>query len=435
MTRRGKIIGTVNVVMSTVLLLLSLLTAIVSLYAAIEKTIWHSDLVLVIILILQAAVVCLSSKYEKIVENAIFHSSKKQVYEKAKPYSKGSDLQDAREELRFGLHILLFVVILVYGYFCIRFQSIFLFCAGVSLVLLAYLYADYIPHAVRYAETYDKYIEKKEKGNSTRGLALIYLEEYQKTNFDRNHEFYKEVSRYDFDSNNRVQDNCIKHILFMKADSIRCPEIVHNILLMVINWVLVIPNLSDYILKELMGEVKINMFIVRTMLSVTINVIIAVINIIICVTYKEKCEKIQTISNMINDTKKDGRKKRFDEYENLLKNDRRSKFEAIRARGVFVYCSTFISDKKPLNSIPLKYRMLYIHKYYTNVLRFRITVALLMLCMVTLLLEYSVSILTILLLSFIYLLIALLFGKIILPNIGKKRISKRCRELIEELEK
>ncbi len=344
-------------------------------------------------------------------------------------------MQDAREELRFRLHILLFVVILVYGYFCIRFQSIFLFCAGVSLVLLTYLYADYIPHAVRYAETYDKYIEKKEKGNSTRGLALIYLEEYQKTNFDRNHKFYKEVSRYDFDSDNRVQDNCIKHILFMKADSIRCPEIVHNILLMVINWVLVVPNLSDYILKELMGEVKINKFIVRTMLAVTINVIIAVINIIICVTYKEKCEKIRVIFNVINDTKKDGRKKRFDEYENWLKNDRRSKFEAIRSRGVFVYCSTFISDKKSLNSIPLKYRMLYTHKYYTNVLRFRITVALLMFCMVTLLLEYSVPIQIIFFLSLIYLLIVLLFGMIVLPNLGKSRISKRCRELMEELKK
>ncbi len=60
MTRRGKIIGTVNVVLSTVLLLLSLLTAIVSLYAAIEKTIWHSDLVLVITFILQFILVCLS---------------------------------------------------------------------------------------------------------------------------------------------------------------------------------------------------------------------------------------------------------------------------------------------------------------------------------------------------------------------------------------
>lgn len=145
-------------------------------------------------------------------------------------------MQDAREELRFRLHILLFVVILVYGYFCIRFQSIFLFCAGVSLVLLTYLYADYIPHAVRYAETYDKYIEKKEKGNSTRGLALIYLEEYQKTNFDRNHKFYKEVSRYDFDSDNRVQDNCIKHILFMKADSIRIQLDVRRLYIIYFLW-------------------------------------------------------------------------------------------------------------------------------------------------------------------------------------------------------
>lgn len=184
-----------------------------------------------------------------------------------------------------------------------------------------------------------------------------------------------------------------------------------------------------------MGEVKINKFIVRTMLAVTINVIIAVINIIICVTYKEKCEKIRVIFNVINDTKKDGRKKRFDEYENWLKNDRRSKFEAIRSRGVFVYCSTFISDKKSLNSIPLKYRMLYTHKYYTNVLRFRITVALLMFCMVTLLLEYSVPIQIIFFLSLIYLLIVLLFGMIVLPNLGKSRISKRCRELMEELKK
>lgn len=58
-----------------------------------------------------------------------------------------------------------------------------------------------------------------------------------------------------------------------------------------------------------------------------------------------------------------------------------------------------------------------------------------MFCMVTLLLEYSVPIQIIFFLSLIYLLIVLLFGMIVLPNLGKSRISKRCRELMEELKK
>lgn len=431
MTRKGKIIGFINIVISIVLLLLSISTAIYPLFPDVKNIMRYVNMVSVIIMALQVVVICLSHTYEKIVENEIFHMSKRQVYEKIKPYSQGSALQDAREELRFGLHILLFVAILAYAYLCIRFQNILLFCAGTGFILLAYIYADYIPNAMRYAKSYDKYIGKKEKGNSTRGLATIYLEEYRKTQFDRNHEFYKEVSDYDFDDNDRIQDNCVKCILFMKADSIRHPETVHAILLMAANWILVIPNLSFYIIKEFMGEVKTDAFFIRTMISVIVNVIIAIINIIICVAYKGKCEDIKTISDVINDTKKSGRKKRFDEYENWRKNESRSKFEAIRSRGVFVYCSTFISNKKSLDNIPLKYRMLYIHKYYTNVPRFRITAGLLIFCMVALLMEYGVSTQIIFFLSLIYLLIVFLFGKLVLPNLGKRRIAKKCRELIE----
>ena len=134
---------------------------------------------------------------------------------------------------------------------------------------------------------------------------------------------------------------------------------------------------------------------------------------------------------MINDTRRGSRRRRFEQYEKFQKSESRSKFEAIRSRGVFVYCSTFISDGKSLNDIPLKYRMLYIHKYHTNILRLRITVALLMFCMVTLLIEYSVPIPIIFVLLLISLLAALLFGKFILPNLGKRRIAKKCRELMK----
>ena len=392
MTRKGKIIGFVNIVISIVLLLLSLSTVIYPLFPRVKNIIRYVNVVSAIIIVLQVIVICLSHKYEKIVESEIFHMSKGQVYERTKPYSRENTIQDARNELRFGLHILLFAVILVYGYLCIKFHCVLLFFAGTGLILLAYIYADYIPHAMRYAKLYDKnYIDVKEKADSTRGLARIYLEEYQITNFDRNHSFYKEVSRYDFDDN-KIQDNCIKYILFMKADSIRIPEIVYSIFLMVVNWILVAPNLLGYIIKEFVGDINTNMFIIKSMLSVIVNVIIAIINIIICVTYKEKCEEIQTLSNVINDTKRGGRRRRFEQYEQCQKSESRSKFEAIRARGVFVYCSAFIGNGKSLNDIPLKYRMLYLHKYYTNILRFRITVALLMFCMVTLLIEYSVPI-------------------------------------------
>lgn len=431
MTRKGKIIGFVNIVLSIVLLLLSLSTVIYPLFPEVKNIMRYVNVVSAIIIVLQVIVICLSHKYEKIVESEIFHMSKRQVYERTKPYSRENTMQDARDELRFGLHILLFAVILVYGYLCIKFHCVLLFFSGTGLILLAYIYADYIPHAMRYAKLYDKkFIEVKEKADSIRGLARIYLEEYQITNFDRNHSFYKEVSLYDFDDN-KIQDSCIKYILFMKADSIRIPEIVYSIFLMVVNWILVVPNLAGYIIKEFAGDTNVDMLIVKSMLSVIVNVIIAIINIIICVKYKEKCEEIKKLSDMINDTKKGSRKSRFKKYEEIQKSESRSKFEAIRARGVFVYCSAFIGNGKSLNDIPLKYRMMYLHKYYTNILRFRITVALLMFCMVTLLIEHSVPIPIIFVLLLISLLAALLFGKFILPNLGKRRIAKKCRELMK----
>ena len=63
-------------------------------------------------------------------------------------------------------------------------------------MIIAYIYADYVPHSQKYAENYDKlFIAENEKPSALRGLGRIYLEEYQKTRFRKKDKYYKEMAQ------------------------------------------------------------------------------------------------------------------------------------------------------------------------------------------------------------------------------------------------
>ena len=62
------------------------------------------------------------------------------------------------------------------------------------IITIAYIYADYIPHAKFYAEKYDR-IFCKEKPRAKRGLARIYYNEYKNTKFDDRSSLYKNRSK------------------------------------------------------------------------------------------------------------------------------------------------------------------------------------------------------------------------------------------------
>ena len=436
MTQKENVMSIANVIINTILLLWSVFTITYTSYFKVDNNIFYGMAVFLIIILLQMVSIFLSNNYKKLIEESIFQMDKKQLFEKSKPYSQSISIQNARDELRFGLHILLSVVTVVCLCLCINCQSALLFIAAMSIIVLAYMYADYIPNAVMYAQLYDKqFIGDKEKANAIRGLARIYLDEYRKTSFNRKHKFYKELSEYHFEKDNKKNkeknediDNCIKNILFMQMDSIRCPEIVHSIILLFINIVLVIPNALDNLIVDFIGNEGNNILFIKMILSMIINIIFAIINIYTSVNYRNICEAVKKLSDVIS--KENGRKKRIQKY-NECRNNSPRKFEAIRVRGIYVFCSDNISKGRTLDHIPMQCRMLYIHKLYTNINRFQITVILLTISLISLLFEYNATRAIIIFLLLLDLILAELFKMFYLPNIGKKEIANWCNKLIK----
>ena len=46
-------------------------------------------------------------------------------------------------------------------------------------VVIAFIYADYLPHVKRYLKEYDAYFAGADKASEMNGLARIYLQEYK----------------------------------------------------------------------------------------------------------------------------------------------------------------------------------------------------------------------------------------------------------------
>ena len=414
-----------SIVINIIILLISLSTSILPFFDNLKE---YNIYFYIVIIIFQAISIWLSNKLSSVIEQSVFKGSKKQFFEKIKPYPKTISIQNARDELRFGLKIMIGVAVAVCFCLCIKFQNTNLFIAAVSILTITFIYADYIPHSLFYAKLYDSlFIDKSKSSNVLRGLARIYLEEYKLTKFDRKNKQYKKLSQYSrYHKYADIQDQCIKNVLFMKADSIRCPEIVYSAILMFINIFLTIPGFLDYTVNDLFKIKDVNVTFIGIMSVISINVIFSFIGFSNTFSYRDKCNSIKKIGECII---ADDSKRHLEKYEEYRKNEGK-KFEILRSRGVFVFCSTYISEGKKLDSIPLQYRMLFIHKLDANIPRFKITVLLLTVLGFALLNESNCPIHYYVIFICIGIFISLLFRIFLLPIIGKYRISNKCIELL-----
>lgn len=256
------------------------------------------------IILLEALCIFLTHKLEETTEQAIFNMSKNALLKRMKSNFKTFSLQSARDELRLGLNILLGVTVPIILVLTARLKNTFLFIELISLIVLAYMYADYIPHALYYAKQYDN----------------IYVPSY-------------ELSRWD-----------------------------------------------------------------RGIASVL---------------------------------ERGSKKDRYNLYEEYRKK-RPKKFEIVRSRGIFVFCSSYISNGEKLDEVPLQYRMLFVHKLYANIPRYRITVLLSAIFCVMFLLEYNVSYYLIIIFVLVIWGLSIILEKTLLPQIGKIRLIKQCKILMKE---
>lgn len=402
-----------------------LFLSIFSLKPSINSNIELSYIIYIIIIISQIISIIVTSKYQSEVEKNIFpQREKKQFLQYVKPYSSLCFTQNARDELRSGLNILTPVSIICCLFLALVSRNVLGFIVRVCCISLTYMYADYIPHALNYPKRYDSLNNNlNEQSKSINGLSKIYKQEYILTGFDRDKKIYKELAKYKEpdDIKDKVrfieQDNCIKCILFMKVDSIKCPDIIYNIILMFFNCLLVTPQVPEYVIKDFLTYANLNSSILIPRILIVVNILFLIINVIVLLNYKNSCEYIYELGVNINTS---DYKKRFNLYKKIKKE---KNFEIIRSRGVFVFCSSYFIDKGlTLEKLDMNYKMLFVHKLYANIPRFWVTIMLSYIAIFCILLSLSISIYMIVCIYIILVLFMIIFRLYFLPDLGKRSI-------------
>lgn len=393
--------------------------------------IWNRFYILnILIVILEIISIPIGKEHQRRIEISVFDEKKlemKDVLQNMRPDKKFSSIQNSRNELRFGLQILTVVAIIISLYLTVLSKNIWGFLTSIAVIWIAFIYADYIPHASYYSKYYDSiFTGNIKEAKSSRGLARIYKEEYEKTNGFKNKELYDTYGEYTVETDCKTQDECIKSILFLKADSLYYPVILYSVIILFFNIILAIPNVFEISVKSILTDLKFDYALVQSLIVLAFNIVFALLNLWSVTHHYKICEIIKSISISLKDhsTSKD----RIEEY-NRLRNKNKRSFEEIRARGVFVYCSTVIDENKTLDTINIKYRMLFIHRFYANKSRFWMTFWFSLLALFCTIMTWDIDWTIGIILLAIFVVLALLFYFLWLPKLGKHKIVKNIKDL------
>ncbi len=380
-------------------------------------------------LILQIVSIVFSVAYDFIVKYNIFHAML--VYNMIGYIKARTTIQRLRSELRNSLNIITSVVICCTLYQYLVTKNLLVFITILLVIFIAYMYADYLPYTILCGKFYDSlFLKKNEKAKMCRGLARIYLDEYKKTKFNRNDPFYKEYFKdMVYEKDNKYQDECVKEILHNWADFLTAPDIILNLIMFIINFIMLIAStqfediIRLYIPSGLTSDMR--ELILITFLIV-INMIFSYISYKGINTCRKSNEKTKTICDIIKDKDK---KKRFDffkdEYQNISKT--------VLSRGTYEFNISYTTDEvvsSEVNKIKFPYRTLFVDRYYSHKQRFDSTAILLILILVSVLITFTVPFIYIISSVVIGIIIALILRKYWLPNIGKKRVSRECEKLL-----
>lgn len=385
-------------------------------------------------LVLQIVSILFSVAYDFIVKYNIFHAML--VYNMIGYIKDRTIIQRLRSELRNSLNIITGVVIFCTLYEYLVTKNLLVFITILLVIFIAYMYADYFPYTILCGKFYDsKFLKKNEKSKMSRGLARIYLDEYKKTKFDRNDPFYKEYFKdLTYEKDNKYQDECIKEILHNWADFLTAPDIILNLIMFIINFIMLIASsqLEDiiriYIPNGLTSDMR---ELILIIFLIVINIIFSYISYKGVNTCRKGNEKTKRICDII---KSNDKKERFDffksEYQNISKT--------VLSRGTYEFNISYTTDDlayDELNNIKFPYRTLFVDRYYSHKQRFDSTAVILILILLSVLITFTVPFIYIVISISIGIVIALVLRRYFLPNIGMRRVSRECEKLLLEEKK
>lgn len=419
---------------------------VISIFYTLQKNYNQTTLFILFVLTVffQASSLIIGHFYNECVERKSFNGQeKKRILEEMLQPKAYSNL-DSRNELRMGLTILTSVFTLFCLYWAIVLKDSRMFIMGVCLISIAFIYADYIPHLIFYSKRYDEIMLKKENNtsppNSTRALARIYSSEYFDENgkvckFKKNKHKDYVLNGDDIEKGGECVKKCVKHILLSKADSVKNPEIYYGILILFINIISIIPNTIDTVIKDFLPLDSDLATKISPYGLIAFNIGFGIINIVSQYTYKEKCEEIKKIYESIKEPEC------LAECYSGISNE--PGFKVIYARGIFEFNSEildmgedidkYIRSKLPIednnNELLKKMKMLYSHRLYANLPRFRHTVVLSCIVLYCILLNLHCDFTSITIIFSIISILLILFRIFVLPNFGKIRIGKMCEML------
>ncbi len=132
--------------------------------------------------------------------------------------------------------------------------------------------------------------------------------------------------------------------------------------------------------------------------------------------YYEKCDVTKRIYESLCNSDIE-RLKLYNDFKD--KNGRQT--ELMRIRGVFIHCANKIAEYQSIDSIDLKYRMLFSHRFIASKPRLKITFIMLFAVISLALINYKVDLVLSIIILFSFVALFLLFV-FLLPIIEKKII-------------
>lgn len=330
------------------------------------------------------------------------------------PFEDSSPTNLDREKRRDWLKLitLLLAILIMLISFAINSFSIVLM--GVSLLVVFYVYADYLPHANNYATKYDKM--HKGTGIAIEGLAKIYKWEYQKTHFDKKNEFYKLEKDY--------SSYCIRYILNVTYRDRHTYWSIVNTILLIVNLISIFIGFSSEYFQLCANYFGVhdlnNYFIVQIILVI----VMTAINMIQLMSQDVFYEDMTDIAFKSYYNKRTNYLKHF--YKNSKLKEKYIN-EIMSVRGIFQYNSASFDKGVSIEDLNINDRMLFIHKAIANISRLKITVSCFLLIIICILIYIDAPIgayiIVVALGAFIY----LLFKNCLLHYIGKNRIIKKIK--------
>lgn len=355
-----------------------------------------------------------SSHFGKDLKATRINTLKQKVY---------STVEYSRQELRQGLNILFVITALIIILMMIISEHVYISVGAGILATIAYIYADYIPHAKFYAERYDR-IFSGDIPNATRGLARIYYTEYKKTKFDEKNDDYSRINsakEMKLGEINREYAYC--YVWSHLADK-KDMSLIIFFALFAVNIFTMKPSFYTDLIKPL-GLREDIFYVTSIVISLAASIVFALLVFYQLPNYNREQEEIlEDVLSVETDDES-----LLNRYNNLLTEKRSA---MIHARARFDYTMLQIEKGNVLTEDDLNYQMLFIHKRVVNLQRYNNTVILTTIAVVL----FIMDIIGPNLFMAIPVVVGgtlLALGKLIIKDLGKKRIAEECERLGDEL--